>query len=75
MNESCDKCGLDIPGPGHLCPDDLREIFRKIAAKETIQHGDFLTYFAESFIRADFSNFRLLESVAMKLVEKYNLAS
>jgi len=52
----------------------LLEIFTRIAGKEPGHvHGDFLTCFAEAYIRADVQNAFLLEPAALALIKKYNL--
>jgi hypothetical protein len=52
--------------------EELREIFRKIAANER-PHGGFLTDFSECFVRADPENRLLLRSAAIALANKYKL--
>lgn len=60
-----------IPSPD---AEELREVYRLIAARAPgHEHGEFLTAFAEAFIRADYENFQLLCVPAVCLAVKYNL--
>jgi hypothetical protein len=51
---------------------ELRDIFRRIAAGEG-GHGGFVRDFAAAFARADQDNMTLMRSVALALIEKYDL--
>jgi len=53
--------------------DDIREIFRRIAAGED-PHGGFLTHFSRALGNADRENFQLLKPFALELIKKYNLS-
>jgi hypothetical protein len=51
---------------------ELLEVYRRIGSGED-SHGDFLTQFANAFIRADYENLRLLRPLALVLGYKYKL--
>lgn len=51
---------------------ELIEVYRRIAAGEE-KHGNFLTHFAQAFIRADYENLQLLAPLALCLAKKYRL--
>ena len=53
---------------------EVREVMRKIASGER-KHGDFLTAFADAFIRADYTNEIILLPAALQLIAKYDLES
>ena len=53
---------------------DLKEIFRPIA-DHSDPHGDFLSSFAEAFVRADRENAEILMAAAEALAIKYRLGA
>ena len=50
----------------------LKEIWRRVATRE-MMHGDFLTSFGQTVVRADSESFGALRDIALALCAKYKL--
>lgn len=68
------RVGDNMKTAFELNDDELREVYRKIAARER-PHGGFLISFAEAVVRADQINFAILSGAARMFVVAFNLES